>query len=99
MATYSDNPQSDPQFTALSDFQVLPRLEMHLVPPAFVAIVLGVKIHGRSDIAMPQHALNRLRIDLPLVHEPGAEAVPEVVKTEALPLREYDAALTAADRR
>jgi hypothetical protein len=38
----------------------------------FVAIILRVEVHGRADIAMPQHTLHRLRIDLSLVHEPGA---------------------------
>jgi len=36
---------------------------------------------------MPQHPLHRLRIDLPLVHQPGAYAVPQVVQTEALPIQ------------
>ena len=47
-----------------------------------VAVILRVEVHGRADIAMPQHALNRLRIDLPLVHKPGAQAVTQVVKTK-----------------
>jgi len=36
MATSSDNPQSDPQFTALDGFQDLPRLEMRLVLPTWL---------------------------------------------------------------
>jgi hypothetical protein len=36
---------------------------------------LAKHIEADADIAMPQHALNRLRIDLPLVHQPGAQAV------------------------
>jgi len=40
---------------------------------------LAKHIEANADIAMPQDALNRLRIDLPLVHEPGAQAVPQVV--------------------
>jgi hypothetical protein len=35
MATYSDNPQSDPQFTALDDFQGLLRLGKRLALPVF----------------------------------------------------------------
>jgi hypothetical protein len=50
-------------------------------------------------IAMAQHALNRLRIDLPLVHKPGAQAVTDVVKTEPLPFARATPALVAAGRR
>src|ERR1700760_2240530 len=35
MATYSDNPQSDPQFTALDDFQSLLCLGKRLALPVF----------------------------------------------------------------
>jgi len=55
----------------------------------FVAVILRKKVRGRADVAMPQHTLDRLRIDLPLVHEPGAQAVPQVVKTEALPFGKH----------
>jgi hypothetical protein len=64
-----------------------------------VVVILRVKVHGRVDIAMPQHARNRLRIDLPLVRKPGAQAVTEVVKTGPLPLRKSNSALVAAGRR
>ena len=33
--TYCDNPQSDPQFAALDEFQVLPRFGIRLVLPVF----------------------------------------------------------------
>ena len=56
----------------------------------FFAVILRVEIHGCADVTMPQHALNRLRINLRLVHKPGAQAMTQVVKTEALPFRKND---------
>ena len=64
-----------------------------------IAVILRVEVHGCADIAVPQHALNRLRIDLPLVHKPGAQAVTDVVKTEPLPFARATPALVAAGRR
>ena len=51
----------------------------------FVAIILPVEVHGSANIALPQHSLNRLWSNLPFVHQPRAQAVPQIVKTEALP--------------
>jgi hypothetical protein len=53
----------------------------------FIAIILRVEVHGRADVAVPQHPLHRLQIDLPFVDQSGAQTVPQVVKTEALAFR------------
>lgn len=44
MATYSDNPQSDPQFAALENFQVLLRSGKLLVLPAYAEDVADAAV-------------------------------------------------------
>jgi broad-specificity NMP kinase len=41
---------------------------------------LAKHMEANADIAKPQHALNRLRIDLPLVHEPGLETLRQALQ-------------------
>ena len=37
----------------------------------FVLAVLGVKVQGGADVAVPQHPLYSLWIDLSFIHQPG----------------------------
>ena len=49
-----------------------------------VVIALGVKVKRSLHFRMPPHLLHGLRINLPLIHQPIAEAVAQVVKSEAV---------------
>jgi hypothetical protein len=92
MATHSDDPQADPQFTALDDFQDLLRLGKRLALPVFRRGRLACRgswsCGCRYVATFPEPSSDR---PSPFVHEPSAQAVPQVVKTGALSLCKYDA--------
>ena len=60
--------------------------ELALRGPCFVAVFLRVEIERRLNSRMTQDALHCLRLDLRLVHQPVAERVTQVVKSEPLAL-------------
>ena len=53
----------------------------------FVMIVLRVQVHGGLDLLVAQHTLHSFRVHLPLVHQPSAQRVTQVMQPEAMPLR------------
>jgi hypothetical protein len=86
----SDNPQSDPQITALDDFQVLLRLGRRPALPTFrrdhPACRDSWSCGYRDAARFPEPSSDRPS----LVHEPGAKAVSQVVETDALSFCKYD---------
>jgi hypothetical protein len=58
--------------------------ELSLGSPRFIAVFLGVEFERRLDSRKTQDSLHRLRFNLRLVHQPIAERVTEVVKSEPL---------------
>src|SRR5260370_13321004 len=58
--------------------------ELTLRSPSFIAAFSSVKIQRRLASRMTQDSLHRLRFDLRLVHQPVAERVTKVVKSEPL---------------
>ena len=81
----SFNPQSSPQ-SSLHDLRLHSQgfQERSLRAPCFIAVFLRVEIQRCLNPRVTQERLDGLGLDLRLVHEPVAQAVTQVVKTEPL---------------
>ena len=54
-----------------------------------VEVLIRVKVKRGLNPSVTQNALHGLRILLRLVHQPVRQAVPQVVETPAMPVRDY----------
>jgi hypothetical protein len=78
IGSYSFNPQLNPQKLLPCCVHPNGGQELALCCPSLVAVFLRVQIQRRLNFGVTQDALNVLRFDFRLVHQPVAQAVTQL---------------------